>query len=874
MSNPRKERIDYLTRTIPRLYGDNQRLNVLVKKIDTLPDSKIIKLYTRVRNKAQEKLYTPPPPPPPRLERQRSYELPEAERFERRRDATEWLVKNMKISRKRLELMTDREVNKVYRKALRRKTEPKMREPTKKDLAQQVKAKEVQDRLEIERMEATRRRFNLNPSLRKQQRMLGSNVSRITGIPYQISRLIGEYASEPDIRLKVVPEGKGRKVRLGNAFRKIIEEGGGDVIGMGGGIDTLFEGRYVTEKGSRVTKASQLSDFVLKQIYDDYSDEELKLFIDPDMADDDPEFLELKAIREALKGKKTVIEAQKRVEQIEEEEQKKREDKEKETSQLKEAVRVSQMAEGGGGLIFEEEEEEEKEPTPLRAKDLFLPMTEKPVMTEEMKKTQKKINDAKTQTQYEMALLNKAIYSNNPQSVLNKSKRGNKFKIIDEDINYMVVEDDKGEVIVVVKGTDISDVKGQRKADLLQDLGILLNDDRMVTRISQIDNVVKKLQTKYGDNITVTGHSLGAYIANKVSLDNEIKGVVFNMGSSPFNRIRKGIGQLDNDLLTHYTTNVGTNIDPVSMTSARVDDFETIQVQPNQEIGSGVIKYHTIDHFLDPILLKNLNVGNNKDMDDLKNVLSAPDPEPEREQRDPLADNVARRINHNFSYLPNPLVPNRNESDVGGILDNNREMREDPDPLIEPNQPIEEQDRILEGSDARMPEGDAENPIGRIANRGIAGSNMSSMGQNYFMRQAHLLRRRQLRQLGDVGEEGFDMEEKEELEEKDEGIDVMDDTPFEGGMSNRQLLEETLKKLSYAKKGKWSGTDPKNSEDWRRIMKAKSKADDLLNSGAVNYLRDKEIPWKAPSRTYANSYVGLVRNSNKAMVNAMGELLP
>jgi len=218
--------------------------------------------------------------------------------------------------------------------------------------------------------------------------------------------------------------------------------------------------------------------------------------------------------------------------------------------------------------------------------------------------------------QYNFALLNKAIYDPNPQSVLDKVERGRKYTILEESVNEMVVKNNKnGKIILVMKGTDISNLKGMKQADLIQDIGILLNNKDMVTRTKEMENKTEDLIRKYGiNNVIITGHSLSGYIASEISGDLGVKAIAFNIGSSPFNRNRfnrvKG-----NNTTTHYTTNVGSNFDPVSLTSARVDNYNRVQVEPNQEIGSGILKYHTISHFLEKSELekiKNKNVDNNK----------------------------------------------------------------------------------------------------------------------------------------------------------------------------------------------------------------------------------------------------------------------
>lgn len=700
--------------------------------------------------------------------------------------------------------------------------------------------------------------------------MLSGEVARVTNLPHDVTRIIGTYASEPDIRFTTVPQGKKKRQKLSTSFKKIINEA------AGGDIDDLLKGDYKTEKGVPVTKMSQLSDYVLKQIFDDFSDQELKLLIDPDIPDSSPYMIELRAMRETLTGKKTVMKRRMEKQRSDELERKIQADKEKEVKDTKEAVRISQMAEG---YVYDEEEEEkvdEREPK-LKAKDLFKPVgyyegvdpDPKPFW---FKPTGQSLSPVPEENQqYDYALLNKAIYNPNPQSVLDKSKRGEKFDILEEDINYMVVKNlDNDQVTLVLKGTDITDVKGQRRDDLIQDIGILLNNEDMVTRTKEMDIIAKRLINEYGD-IDVTGHSLSGYMANIISRDNNIDASVFNMGSSPFKKSTRE----KNDNLTHYTTNFGTNVDPISITASRLDKFKTIQVEPNQDIGSGILKYHTIDHFLEK---EKKDVGINK-MESLKNILSKADAEPAMEQRDPLADATVRRVNHNFSFMENPLVPerinsNQNWNAAEGIIEDNRQMRNDPNNNIEPNQPILVQDQILEGDEDRMPESEAENMIGRVSNRNIAPNNMSSMAQNYFMRQANDVRRRQMRLLGDPQDEEAVVIDDEERGE--EGVpDIMDNVAFEGGRNNRELLQAQLEKLDSAKQGKWFGSNYLgNSEDWRRIVKAKNKSDDLITSQAVNYLRDKEIPWKRPSRTHAGNYVGLIRNSNMAMTKAVGEMLP
>jgi len=246
------------------------------------------------------------------MERQPTYEITQEERAEARRDAIDFIVNNSEASRQQLERKTDRQVTIIYNRLLRtlrgtleQRGDIQMRTPSQIDLSQ------IQERTRRQNLIDIRDRFRRNPTLRAQQRMIGGEVMNATNLPLSLSRIIGEYASEPDIRLRTIPAGLERRPRPAVVFRKIIKERGGD-------FREILDGDYKTKSGVPVTKASQISDYVLQQIYDDFSDEDLKALIDPTLPDDSPPVLELKAIRKALVGKKTVVKAQQEVKERQE----------------------------------------------------------------------------------------------------------------------------------------------------------------------------------------------------------------------------------------------------------------------------------------------------------------------------------------------------------------------------------------------------------------------------------------------------------------------------------------------------------------------------------------------------------------------------
>jgi len=201
------------------------------------------------------------------------------------------------------------------------------------------------------------------------------------------------------------------------------------------------------------------------------------------------------------------------------------------------------------------------------------------------------------QEQYDYAVLNQATYSNNARQVLDEYNEGDNYKIMKEETNYLVVRDTRtNKVVIVAKGTDLGNTKGMKYQDLKEDLHIVLNKPETMGRLREIKDETKKLIKAYGkNNVIISGHSLGGYITADISKELGIKGVAFNIGSSP-----KKLTPTFNNNLTHYTTNNLSEkiIDPLSMTSAGRDFYDKRVVEPKEEIGSGVIKYHTILHFL------------------------------------------------------------------------------------------------------------------------------------------------------------------------------------------------------------------------------------------------------------------------------------
>jgi hypothetical protein len=256
------------------------------------------------------------------------------------------------------------------------------------------------------------------------------------------------------------------------------------------------------------------------------------------------------------------------------------------------------------------------------------------------------------------------------------------------------------------------------------------------------------------------------------------------------------------------------------------------------------------------------------------------------DDNDRFSDNFFRGVNSYGSFIPNAIVPERQRyrdfSIRADIEEQKRNMREDPDLLVEPPQNILEQNRILEGPDDVMPESEVEpqNPARVNYEMSVAANNMHSMEQNVLDRNAQRVRIAQRRILGEeVGDDEFgedlEIEMKEELEEKyDPNLLVREnETREQSFLNNRERLDKQIEELSLASQSRRNQTRGKQAHYQREAM-SRLKAQDKMNQMNIDALRKKEIQWKRPTRSFANNSVGLVRQSNRSMALLSHQLLP
>ena len=193
-----------------------------------------------------------------------------------------------------------------------------------------------------------------------------------------------------------------------------------------------------------------------------------------------------------------------------------------------------------------------------------------------------------------VAILNKVAYSPDPRKTLEGFGFSNQFQILRQysTPDVLSVKDKSGgNVFVIIRGTDKHNKTGNRIRDLVQDYAILKGEKENVTRKFEIEKLVKRLIKRFGkDKIILSGHSLGSYIGTEIANELNLKGIMFNIASSPADTDTR-----KNDKITHYTTNNPLRgvIDPLSITSSLRDDYKTKIVSVKK--GKGV---HDLDNFI------------------------------------------------------------------------------------------------------------------------------------------------------------------------------------------------------------------------------------------------------------------------------------
>ena len=174
---------------------------------------------------------------------------------------------------------------------------------------------------------------------------------------------------------------------------------------------------------------------------------------------------------------------------------------------------------------------------------------------------------------------------------------------LSNDVGVVLKNNNDNSAILAYRGTDPTNI-----FDLNADAQLATGLDRLLpfqTRLQRAEDMYKNVKNVY-PNVELTGHSLGGYLADHISRENNEKAVVFNPGLTP--------------ITTHTLPPVG-NIKPIVY---ELDNFDTLSHSVHNRIYTSEVDLRTItqrenltefigSHNVDSFLPKSRHIVNEND---------------------------------------------------------------------------------------------------------------------------------------------------------------------------------------------------------------------------------------------------------------------
>ena len=157
--------------------------------------------------------------------------------------------------------------------------------------------------------------------------------------------------------------------------------------------------------------------------------------------------------------------------------------------------------------------------------------------------------------------------------------------------NVITIERPNKEYIMAVRGTRPSNI-----SDLVSDTQILLNEPK-VNRTENVKQLYKDFRTQEPNaKLTLTGDSLGAYVAHKIANEFDETFVGFNLPASPLGILSDN---LDYNTTAEHTIYLTKNLDVISSLNKYTKFNDKIITLPQKQSTQGnLFGSHSIQNFL------------------------------------------------------------------------------------------------------------------------------------------------------------------------------------------------------------------------------------------------------------------------------------
>jgi len=171
-----------------------------------------------------------------------------------------------------------------------------------------------------------------------------------------------------------------------------------------------------------------------------------------------------------------------------------------------------------------------------------------------------------------------------------------------DDIGTTIIKPD-GSAIIAFKGTDFKNIY-----DLTADMLVSGGYHRLKTnyqfipnsRFSNAEDYYKIVKQKHGDNIHLTGHSLGGSVATHISSKYDHKATVFNSGETPQD-LNSPYFNSENEMIKSYIV----PSDLISVSNKLFNNQNTILVERKIKKGYKYADAHKLANFLPDKINKN-----------------------------------------------------------------------------------------------------------------------------------------------------------------------------------------------------------------------------------------------------------------------------
>jgi len=215
---------------------------------------------------------------------------------------------------------------------------------------------------------------------------------------------------------------------------------------------------------------------------------------------------------------------------------------------------------------------------------------------------------AKLSYQHELNILKNSSTANEETNKQIRTALGENHSLVPEfsDRDALTIQRPNGDYILAVRGTRPTNI-----SDLISDDQILLNSK--VNRVEKIDKIYNALREKNPNSkITITGHSLGGYVANAIADKYEFKDknldmVGFDVAASPLgipDMLIQGVAHhikqplLGESQYGNHRIYLTDTFDAISTINKYTNYDDNVKILPQRTSRSNWFGSHSIDNYV------------------------------------------------------------------------------------------------------------------------------------------------------------------------------------------------------------------------------------------------------------------------------------